>query len=83
MKCGHVANAYDPYGNPVCAICAGLNDSADIVEMECFKNVGLEERAAKCTECGKTRDSNWGLPYFEYCPEEDFDKYYDGCFGWD
>lgn len=83
MKCGHVANAYDPYGNPVCAICAGLTNLADEIEKECVKNVGLEGRIAKCAECQTTVDSNWGLPFFKFCPEKEFDDYYDGCYGWD
>lgn len=83
MKCGHVANAHDPYGNPVCAICAGLKNSADLIERECFGNVGLEKRIAKCPECGATTESKWSLPFFEYRPEKESDIYYDGCYGWD
>jgi len=82
MKCGHVANTEDPYGNPVCIICAGANNKADIIEKECHGNIGLENRYAKCNECGKTRKSNWELAFFKYCPEEDYDEFYDGCYGW-
>ena len=82
MKCGHVANAHDPYGNPVCVICAGIIDGADIIEGECFGNVGLEGRIAKCTECLTTIESGWDLPFFKYCPGKEFDEYYDGCYGW-
>ena len=84
MKCGHVANAYDPYGNPsLCNICAGLTNLADEIEKECVKNVGLEGRIAKCAECQTTVDSNWGLPFFKFCPEKNLMITYDGCYGWE
>lgn len=44
---------------------------------------GLEGRKAKCPECGKIESSHWGLPFFEYRPEEEFDQYYCGCRGWE
>ena len=83
MKCGHVANAYDPYGNPVCVICAGITDDADIIEKECRGSVGLEGRTAKCPECGLKTKSRWDLPFFKYRPDNEFDEYYNGCYGWD
>lgn len=43
----------------------------------------LENREAKCTECGHKTQSRADLPFFEYLPNEEYDKYYDGCFGWD
>lgn len=83
MKCGHVANAHDPYGNPVCVICAGLSDLANIIERECRDNIGLEGRIAKCPECGATTESRWDLPFFKYRPNKESDEHYDGCYGWD
>ena len=83
MKCGHVANTYDPYGNPVCVICAGMTNDADIIDKECHGNVGLEDRTAKCPECGLKTESRWDLAFFKYCPDNEFDEYYDGCYGWD
>ena len=44
---------------------------------------GLEGRKAKCPECGKVESSHWGLPFFQYRPEEEFDQYYCGCRGWE
>lgn len=82
MKCGHVANAHDPYGNPVCVVCTGITNEADIIEKECFENVGLEGRIAKCAECLTTTESRWDLPFFKYCPDKEYDAYYDGCYGW-
>ena len=82
MQCGHVGNSHDLYGNPLCAICFGINDGADIIEKECVKNIGLEGRIAKCTYGDKTTKSKWSLPMFKYCPEEEFDEYYCGCYGW-
>ena len=75
MKCGHIANAFDSNNNPCCAIC-GCYEIADV-------DVDLEGRKAKCSECGKITDSNINLPFFMYQPEEEYDDYYCGCFGWD
>lgn len=78
MKCGHVANAtYD--GNPCCAICAPNESAFEILE----EDVDLSNRVAKCTDCGKERESSKDLPYFDYQPNKDHDEYYCGCQGWD
>lgn len=83
MKCGHVANALDENKLPVCAICIGIKDGATTVEKVCSGTFVLEERTAKCVYGDKFTESTWGLPFFEYCPEEKYDKYYCGCYGWD
>ena len=83
MKCGHVANATDANGNPCCAICAGIDNRAFEIAREVKGTDGLEGRKAKCPYCGKTVDSKWELPFFEYCPDVDRDSYYCGCWGWD
>jgi len=82
MKCGHVGNTEDLYGNALCAICFGLNDGATEIDSECEGNIGLERRKAKCDTCGKETKSKWELPLFKYCPKEEFDEYYCGCYGW-
>jgi len=82
MKCGHVADAHDPYGNPVCASCLGINDGADEIEKECFGNIGLEGRFARCEYGDNTAESKWELAGFKYCPYQKYDEYYCGCYGW-
>lgn len=74
MKCGHTANA-ESNGKPCCVIC----DCFEIDE----NKPDLTGRKARCSYCGKQVDSNFNLPFFEYKPNELFDSYYDGCFGWD
>ena len=83
MKCGHVANAVDSKGNPVCAICAGIKPGFDVPDRECEGTEGLEGRKATCPICGATTASSWDLPFFEYRPDKGTDVYYDGCMGWD
>ena len=82
MGCGHVSNA-TMGGKPVCAICRGIDDGAQVVVHEVVGSIGLEDRKARCVYCKQTIDSNWNLPFFNYLPHNDFDEYYDGCRGWD
>ena len=80
MKCGHTANA--TYGNdnqPCCLICAPKPEAFEIV----VNLPNLTGRKAKCSDCNNIVDSNWDLPFFEYRPNEKYDKYYCGCWGWD
>ena len=81
MKCGHVADAHDPYGNPVCASCIGIKNGADEIEKECIGKIGLENRIAKCVYGDHKTESKWELEGFKYCPYQKFDEYYCGCFG--
>lgn len=83
MKCGHIANAIDSKGNPICAICAGVNPGFDKTDHECNGSEGLKGRKAVCQYCGAEVDSNWDLPFFKYRPDRDTDSYYCGCMGWD
>lgn len=84
MACGHVSNATTSDGKPCCAICAGVDKGYDVIVKKIEKGTeGLEGRKAVCPDCGSTVDSNWFLPFFEYCPDKDHDCYYDGCYGWD
>lgn len=80
MKCGHTANAVDQFGNPVCVICHGITREALEVADEL---PNLEGRTAKCDYCNNTSPSNFDLPFFEYRPNDKYDHYYCGCFGWD
>lgn len=95
MKCGHVANAEhvlkDGSRAPVCVICVGIHEGAEIVERKCKGTDGLEVRKARCVysqpkrgyTCQGEVDSKWELPFFEHRPDQDHDKYYCGCWGWD
>lgn len=80
MKCGHVAQATDKNGNPVCIICLGIDPKATEVAGEAPELTG---RKARCPYCGKTQDSSFDLPFFEYKKDSEEDEFYDGCFGWD
>jgi len=82
MKCGHVADAHDPYGNQICALCLGINDGADEIEKECVEKIGLENRIAKCVYGDHETESKWELAGFKYCPYQKYDEYYCGCYGW-
>lgn len=80
MKCGHVANAIDEAGNPVCVICVGITPNATIVAEDV---PNLDGREAACPYCNKKTKSSTDLPFFDYRPNETHDSYYCGCFGWD
>ncbi len=82
MKCGHIANAKNETGDPICGIC----DCTEIVS-ECSGTKGLEDRRALCCQhkgvVNTPVQSRWELPFFEYRPNEKYDTYYCGCYGWD
>lgn len=79
MKCGHVAQGEDENGNPVCVVCIGIKEGAtEVAENQ----PDLKNRKAECAYCGRKRDSDLSLPFFEYTPEYEYDKYYCGCKGW-
>ena len=77
MKCGCVNNATCE-GKPACAI-----HSCTTIEFKCEGNKGLEGRKAKCSYGGSIVDSSWGLAFFQHKPNEEYDEYYCGCYGWD
>ena len=74
MKCGHSPNS-TCNGKPFCVIC-GCGEIAD-------SEPNLEGRMAECRWCGHKTQSKFSLPFFEYCPNSDYDNYYCGCGGWD
>lgn len=85
MKCGHSANATQTMtGKPICAICAGIKPGWDEVDES---PPTLEGRKARCTyygaKCRSETDSNTKLAFFEYQPDQELDRYYCGCYGWD
>lgn len=63
MECGHVAQAKDQHGNPVCVICIGIDKGATrIVQTK----PDLTGRKAKCAYGHNEVASNYDLPFFEY-----------------
>ena len=74
MACGHAANAVTDDGKPICVIC---------MCKEVRKTPSLAGRFAKCSDCGHKEPSDMNLPFFEYKPDEEYDSYYCGCYGWD
>lgn len=79
MKCGHTANAEYDDGKPCCLICSPKREAYEVVD----DKPDLTGRKAKCTDCGEIVDSNLNLPFFEYCPDKEYDRFYSGCWGWD
>ena len=79
MECGCVAQGISA-GKPVCVIHLGLVKGADQPVMP----PDLSERTARCSY-GKHSvvASSLDLAFFEYLPDEEQDKYYCGCWGWD
>jgi hypothetical protein len=82
MKCGHVTGAtYLNDDKPVCVICCGIKPGYDRIECVAEGSIGLDDRQAKCWQCGKLINSNWDLYSFEYKPKEEYDSCYCGCRG--
>lgn len=80
MECGHVANAIDARtGEPCCVICNEFRTK--------IVSNNFSERKAICMGCkhGKanTVESSMDLPFFQHRPDEEYDSYYCGCWGWD
>lgn len=79
MECGHANNALKLGAGgekiPCCIIC-GCTKISD-------KQIDLTSRQAKCNECGSVAKSDLSLPFFKYIPNNKYDSYYDGCYGWD
>lgn len=77
MMCGHASNGIDANTKkPVCVICNEDRESPIPAEMQ--------GRIAKCMYgCGGVKKSSLSLPFFEFRPAHEFDRFYDGCSGWD
>ena len=85
MKCGHTSDAtyIDKEGvrRNVCFPCSGIREGAYEPETDL---PNLEGRVAECCYgCGSSTASKIRLPFFEYLPDRDTDRYYCGCYGWD
>lgn len=90
MKCGHAAQGLlrRPEGDiPACVICAPDPDAYTVDDTP----PDLTGRRAKCSYrkrrdgqlCTSEVDSSPNEAFFEYRPDEPFDRYYCGCWGWD
>jgi len=92
MKCGHSAQGYrtldDGTKKPACLIC--------MCEEVAEEKPDLTGRKARCSYFGRTfkhrgqtvtcrgeANSRYSLPFFEHKPNNQYDEYYCGCFGWD
>ena len=84
MKCGHTAQGiYRKTGKPICVICAGFKKGYD-EPVEVLPD--LTGRVARCSyyrRCHNEVPSDYGLAFFTYRPDKEFDEYYCGCYGWD
>lgn len=95
MKCGHAANAHRALdaavnpGAPVCVICIGIAPGAEQVDADYQTAAG---RMARCSyfprggkqgKCQEPQPSTTALAFFESRPDQPFDRYYCGCWGWD
>lgn len=85
MKCGHTSSGTytDKEGvkRVVCISCVGIREGAEEIETEL---PNLEGRIAKCCYgCGSSAESKIRLPFFEHLPDNETDRYYCGCYGWD
>lgn len=90
MKCGHTAQAYEQGTNkPVCIICMcdevaeTLPDLTGRVARCTYYGQGINNRSSGYKVCKGEVPSSFDLPFFEYRPDKPYDKYYDGCYGWD
>lgn len=82
MKCGHAANAHmqrDGKDVPCCAICFGSDGAEEIKELQ----PDLTGRKARCFYGDNETASSNNLPFFDYCDDKEYDRYYCGCFGFD
>jgi len=78
MRCGHIANAVHD-GKPCCAICVPKKEAFEIAE----ELPDIKNREAKCSDCDRVVKSEITLPFFEYLPDQKYDRYYCGCRGWE
>jgi hypothetical protein len=93
MRCGHAAQGTTGTGEPVCVICAGLTPDARVVADQAEAVAALAGREMRCSYlngrdgrpcAGRTpRPSDPSAAFFGHRPGEEFDSFYDGCWGWD
>lgn len=91
MECGCAAQGVDGAGNPVCLVHFGLNPGATMVDtdppdfsgrrMVCSYRHGRDGKV--CDGRANPPPSNPSAAFFKSRPDEEFDSFYDGCWGWD
>jgi len=77
MTCGHAANA-KRWAEGTWVDCCGICSCVEVAETP-----DLTGRVAKCSYGGKPVPSSTDLAFFKHRPDQEFDEYYCGCFGWD
>ena len=75
MKCGHTANGENEKQYQFCVICSCGEKSSSYPS--------LENRKAKCSYGDSIVNSDYNLAFFKHKPDNEYDEYYCGCFGWD
>lgn len=79
MQCGCAASgSLTQAGQPALVAC-GRHSCTEVAEQA----PDLTGRKARCSYGGKEVPSSKDLPFFQHKPNEPFDRYYCGCFGWD
>lgn len=82
MACGHAAQGTDGTGSPVCVICFGKPEATQVAT-----DPDLTGRTARCSyygsKCRSEQPSSTSLAFFKHQPDQEYDGYYCGCYGWD
>lgn len=80
LKCGCVDYAIKHLKDGTDVPCCITHNCTEFME----EQPDLSSRKARCVYCGKERESDKDrLPFFEYVPGREYDRYYCGCKGWD
>lgn len=96
MACGHAAQGINGNGDPVCVICyVGGDADPAITPMDPNEAAArVEGRMMRCSylrgpdgkPCEGRRNpipSDPTAAFFQSRPDEEYDQYFDGCWGWD
>lgn len=77
MECNCVAQGTTKEGKPICLTHMERRIKREIPQ--------LKDRLAKCMYgCkGSVTESSVTLPFFVYQPDNRYDQYYCGCYGWE
>lgn len=78
MECGCVASSLIKKANGWVKGC-GVHGCTKEAE----EQPDLTGRKAKCSYGGAVVNSSFSLAFFKYKPDEEYDEYYCGCYGWD
>lgn len=90
MACGHTTHGKDAAtGEPVCVVCWPKPESVQVAAepppegrmMRCSYHHGADGKP--CAARTTPRPSDTSAPFFTHRPGQEFDEFYDGCWGWD